>query len=330
MEPIAPPRTVEVRSYLGRGDERTLADDVLDGLTRPLKELPPKHFYDARGSELFDRSASCPSTTRRAPSARSWSLAREDIVGAHRRRRARRARLGHGREDARAARRDGRGRVAAPLRPARRHRGDGARRRRGARRASTRACDVHGVVGDFERHLDRTSRRPAARASSRSSAGRSATSRPAAGGASCAASRDCSARTDHLLLGTDLVKDPRITRGRLRRQRRASPRSSTSTSCTCSTASSTPTSTSTRSSTSRSTTASTSGSRCACAPGVQHVHVGALGPRPATSPRARSCARRSARSSRASAAGDLAPPAWAGRALHRPDGLFAVSLSRRA
>jgi L-histidine N-alpha-methyltransferase len=28
---------------------------VLDGLTRPFKELPPKHFYDARGAELFDR-----------------------------------------------------------------------------------------------------------------------------------------------------------------------------------------------------------------------------------------------------------------------------------
>ncbi len=33
----------------------TLADDVLDGLTRPFKELPPKHFYDAVGAELFDR-----------------------------------------------------------------------------------------------------------------------------------------------------------------------------------------------------------------------------------------------------------------------------------
>src|ERR1700709_964576 len=44
MEPILQ-GTVEVRSYLGPGDERTLADDVLDGLTRPLKELPPKHFY---------------------------------------------------------------------------------------------------------------------------------------------------------------------------------------------------------------------------------------------------------------------------------------------
>jgi L-histidine Nalpha-methyltransferase len=34
--------------------ERSLADDVLDGLTRPFKELPPKHFYDERGAELFD------------------------------------------------------------------------------------------------------------------------------------------------------------------------------------------------------------------------------------------------------------------------------------
>ncbi len=31
-----------------------LAEDVLDGLTRPFKELPPKHLYDARGSELFE------------------------------------------------------------------------------------------------------------------------------------------------------------------------------------------------------------------------------------------------------------------------------------
>ena len=44
-----------MRSYLGPADERSLADDVLDGLTRPLKEIAPKHFYDARGAELFDR-----------------------------------------------------------------------------------------------------------------------------------------------------------------------------------------------------------------------------------------------------------------------------------
>jgi L-histidine Nalpha-methyltransferase len=39
---------------------RTLAEDVLDGLTRPAKELAPKYFYDARGSELFDRITELP------------------------------------------------------------------------------------------------------------------------------------------------------------------------------------------------------------------------------------------------------------------------------
>jgi L-histidine N-alpha-methyltransferase len=39
----------------------SLADDVRAGLTCPgLKELAPKYFYDARGSELFDRITSQP------------------------------------------------------------------------------------------------------------------------------------------------------------------------------------------------------------------------------------------------------------------------------
>jgi L-histidine Nalpha-methyltransferase len=51
---------VVIDRRLGHEAERTLADDVLDGLTRPFKELPPKHLYDARGSELFDRICSLP------------------------------------------------------------------------------------------------------------------------------------------------------------------------------------------------------------------------------------------------------------------------------
>ncbi|MHB1538237.1 MAG: L-histidine N(alpha)-methyltransferase [Solirubrobacteraceae bacterium] len=47
-------------SVLGDGEERSLAEDVLDGLTRPFKELPPKHFYDTRGAELFDRICELP------------------------------------------------------------------------------------------------------------------------------------------------------------------------------------------------------------------------------------------------------------------------------
>jgi len=38
----------------------SLADDVRDGLSRSLKELPPKYFYDERGSALFDRITTLP------------------------------------------------------------------------------------------------------------------------------------------------------------------------------------------------------------------------------------------------------------------------------
>jgi len=46
--------------HVGDGTQRTLHEDVLDGLTRPSKELPPKHLYDAYGSELFDRITELP------------------------------------------------------------------------------------------------------------------------------------------------------------------------------------------------------------------------------------------------------------------------------
>ncbi len=51
---------IKIDSFLAPGEERSLADDVLDGLTRPFKELPPKHFYDTRGAELFDRICDLP------------------------------------------------------------------------------------------------------------------------------------------------------------------------------------------------------------------------------------------------------------------------------
>jgi L-histidine Nalpha-methyltransferase len=57
--PLADPQ-IQIDSHLDGGQERSLADDVLDGLTRPFKELPPKHFYDSRGAELFDRICELP------------------------------------------------------------------------------------------------------------------------------------------------------------------------------------------------------------------------------------------------------------------------------
>ncbi|MCA9628435.1 MAG: L-histidine N(alpha)-methyltransferase, partial [Myxococcales bacterium] len=40
--------------HIRPGQISTLREDALKGLTRHPKQLPPKHFYDTRGSELFD------------------------------------------------------------------------------------------------------------------------------------------------------------------------------------------------------------------------------------------------------------------------------------
>jgi L-histidine N-alpha-methyltransferase len=55
MKSLLDTDAIVIESWLAETDERSLANDVLDGLTRPFKELPPKHFYDSRGSELFER-----------------------------------------------------------------------------------------------------------------------------------------------------------------------------------------------------------------------------------------------------------------------------------
>ena len=59
QQPLAE-ASIRIDSHLDGTHERSLADDVLDGLTRPFKELPPKHFYDARGAELFDQICDLP------------------------------------------------------------------------------------------------------------------------------------------------------------------------------------------------------------------------------------------------------------------------------
>jgi L-histidine Nalpha-methyltransferase len=61
MEPVTnADEVIQIDSHLDGAHERSLAEDVLDGLTRPFKELPPKHFYDARGAELFDQICELP------------------------------------------------------------------------------------------------------------------------------------------------------------------------------------------------------------------------------------------------------------------------------
>ncbi len=49
---------VRFYNFLPEGD--SFLDDVLTGLARPQKTLPPKYFYDARGCELFEQICELP------------------------------------------------------------------------------------------------------------------------------------------------------------------------------------------------------------------------------------------------------------------------------
>ena len=59
MEPVLQ-ADVRIDDHLDGHAPTALADDVLDGLTRPFKELPPKWLYDDAGSDLFDRICELP------------------------------------------------------------------------------------------------------------------------------------------------------------------------------------------------------------------------------------------------------------------------------
>jgi L-histidine N-alpha-methyltransferase len=51
---------IRIESWLSEVEDRSLANDVLDGLTKPFKEIPPKHLYDSRGSDLFEQICALP------------------------------------------------------------------------------------------------------------------------------------------------------------------------------------------------------------------------------------------------------------------------------
>ena len=54
------PDPVQIDVHLRDGTLASLADDVRNGLSRYPRELPPKYFYDARGSELFEQITELP------------------------------------------------------------------------------------------------------------------------------------------------------------------------------------------------------------------------------------------------------------------------------
>ena len=214
MNPLAeltdghPAIRIDVHVGDGDGAERRLADDVLDGLTRPFKEIPPKHFYDSRGSALFERICELPEyyPTRTEMAILEASAAAIVDAAAS----VELVELGSGATV-----------KARLLLDAM----DGAARRyvpvdvseRMVREAAVALVDeyegieIHGVVGDFQRHLDRVPRPVAGEPRLVALLGGTIGNFPP--GSRRSLLRDVAAlldRDDHFLLGTDLVKDPAV------------------------------------------------------------------------------------------------------------------------
>jgi len=210
MEPVANPTESAIRidSHLDGEQERSLADDVLDGLTKPLKELPPKHFYDARGAELFDQICELPEyyPTRTERAILQASAARlAELTGA-----AELVELGSG--------------TAAKTRVLLDALYEAGTLQRyvpvDVTESMVRECAqdlteeypglrVHGVIGDFERHLDRV---PEA-AGPRMVAFLGGTIGNFPPGSRRRFLREIAGllgAEGHLLMGADLVKDPDV------------------------------------------------------------------------------------------------------------------------
>jgi L-histidine N-alpha-methyltransferase len=215
MEPVTDPSAVALQeapvtidSCLHEGEQRSLADDVLDGLTRPFKELPPKHFYDTRGAELFDRICELPEyyptrTERLILETRSEQLAL--TTGA-----AELVELGSGTATKTRVLLDalhaaGTLQRYIPVDVTERMVRDCAL----ALTSEYPGLRVHGVIGDFERHLDRVPEPQGPRLVA-FLGGTIGNFPPGSRRRLLREIARLLGPEDHLLLGTDLVKDSEI------------------------------------------------------------------------------------------------------------------------
>ena len=61
MEAETATEQIEIEVHLpDGGPQASLAEDVREGLSAPFKEIPPKYFYDERGSRLFEEIMELP------------------------------------------------------------------------------------------------------------------------------------------------------------------------------------------------------------------------------------------------------------------------------
>ncbi len=209
MRAVLDSEDIRIESWVSESDERVLANDVLDGLTKPFKELPPKHFYDTRGSELFERICEQPEyyptrTETQILEQRAAEMVQDTGAGEL-------VELGSGAAD--------KARIVLDAMA-----GAGTLRRyvpfdvsqSVVEDAARQLVDeypglrVHGVVGDFERHLGRI---PRADGTPRIVALLGGTIGNFPPGTRRGLLRDIASLLgpgDRFLLGTDLVKDPAV------------------------------------------------------------------------------------------------------------------------
>ena len=184
---------------------RALRDDVRAGLTADPKWLPPKWFYDARGSELFEEITRLPEyyptrAEREILQARSGEIAA--ITKAHTL-----VELGSGSSEKTRLLLDGlrdRGTLTTfvPLDVSE----SALREAADAINADYPALDVHGVVGDFTAHLDKLPGDPPRIVAFLG--GTIGNLLPAERETFYTSIREVLEPGEWLLLGTDLVKDP--------------------------------------------------------------------------------------------------------------------------
>jgi L-histidine N-alpha-methyltransferase len=210
MQALLRTDAIRVESYVGPSEERSLADDVLDGLTRPFKELPPKHFYDATGADLFDQICELPEYYPTRAERAILEQRSAEIVAATGA--AELVELGSG--------------TAAKTRLLLRAMADAGTLRRyvpvDVTEAMVLTCAdelvdefpglrVHGIVGDFERHLRHVPRPDDGPRIVAFIGGTIGNFPPGSRRRFLRAiAKLLRPGVDHLLLGTDLVKDPAV------------------------------------------------------------------------------------------------------------------------
>jgi L-histidine N-alpha-methyltransferase len=205
-EAIEPAGVLTLENALGEEQTRTLADDVREGLTAAFKELPPKHLYDTRGAELFEQICELPEYYPTRTERAILERVAGDLIaqtGA-----SELVELGSGSAtktrlllDAMAAAGTLESFVAVDVTES------FVRESAAELLAEYPGLRVHGLIADFERHLDRLppARGPRLLAFLGGTIGNFA---PAARRRFLRSVCGLLGPDDHLLLGTDLVKDP--------------------------------------------------------------------------------------------------------------------------